>query len=190
MAQADERDSWDELFIVSIQEKGGTAFQFNAFITTYDIQAGEKGFDTAANGAGGRVKMHKPEADTEVILEGYFTQIGDDEGPSGLINTDDATQPLSIAVDHVRKQYMLGIMHTTSTSQTSAFAVTADGDRAERDILKNGEFISAPKIFTDGSRKTTLRFKVAPYSKPGVANITNESTDGSSSATLPAVTYT
>lgn len=189
MTQANERDSWDELFLISIIEKGGAVFQFNAFITNYDIQRGEKSFETAANGAGGRVKMHKPETDTEIILEGYFTQVGNDEGSAGLINADGAVQPLSIANDHTRKLYALAIMHTTNESQTDAMAVTVDGDRAERDVFKNGEFISAPQSFTDSSRKTTLRFKVPPFSKDGTSNITEESTDGSTAKILPAVTY-
>lgn len=185
MTQADQLDSWSELFVLTLQPKAGTAVDVNAEITTYATTGGEKNFTGVANGKGGRIKKFDPQADIEVTLEGYT----DDVEFYEMLHTIDATQPKSVATDHTRTQYLLSILHTTSTSITSAVSVTADGDRAERVTYKNGHVIDVKQDFTDGICKFTIKYKVTPFAKDASSNVTYESTDGDTAAVLPAITY-
>lgn len=194
MAQADEPDAWTETFLISIQIKGGTAIEFPATITTYDITGGDKDFTQIANGKGGRIKKFEFQTPYEITLEAYSTQAGTDTGAVGLgfadlLATVDATQPISIVADHTRNQYLLAIAHTTSTSATSAVAVSVAGDRIERDIFKNGHFVSYVSSMTDGIRKHTIKYKVTTFAKDGSSNITQDSSDGSAEVVVPAITY-
>ena len=196
MTQATEQDAWTETFLITVQEIDGTARDFRAIVTTYDISGGDKDFTSIANAKGGRIKNFSVQTDYEITMEGYATQVGTvDGGATGegffdLMFTSDTSQPYSVSMDHNRSLQMLSIMHTTSTSQASAIAVTADGDRASRDTFKNGHFTSVNQSFTDGICKFTFKFKSAPFDKESASNVTFESTDGSSTKTLPAQTYT
>ncbi len=192
MAQANEPDAWNETFLITIMKKGGTAKDYRAMITTYDISGGDKDFTSIANAKGGRIKNFSVQTDYEITLEGYATQAGNDEGFFDLQNagTADATQPLSFPVDHDRSQFLLSLMHTTDSSATSAVAESTQDERALRDTFKNGHFTSVNQSFTDNICKFTIKFKSAPFDKDASANVTFESTDGDAISTLPEITYT
>ena len=192
MAQANEPDAFTETFLITVQKKGGTAMDYRAKITTYDISGGDKDFTSIANAKGGRIKNFSAQTDYEVTLEGYATQVGNGEGFFDLQNSGsgDAVQPLLVPVDHDRSQFLLSIMHTTDTSATSALAESTQDERALRDTFKNGHFTSVNQSFTDGICKFTVKFKAAPFDKNAGINVTFESTDGSATSKLPAITYT
>ncbi len=194
MTQAIAPDAFTETFLITIQPKSGSAIEFPATITTYDITGGDKDFTQIANGKGGRIKKFEFQTPYEVTLEAYSLEAGTDTGAVGkgfadLMATVDATQPVSITADHTRTLYLLAVAHTTSTSATSAVAVSVAGDRIERDIFKNGHFVSYVTSMTDGIRKHTIKYKVNAFDKSGNSNITQDSSDGSSGNVVPAITY-
>ncbi len=192
MAQANELDAWTERFLLSIQVKGGSPTNYYAFLTTYDITGGDKDFSQMANGKGGRIKNFTPQTEIEVTMEGYATQVGNAKGFFDLLHskTADTSQPLSFPADHSRDLFLISIMHTTDESAVNALASTTQDERVLRDTFKNGHFVGLTQSFTDGIVKFTLKYKVTPFSKAGVSNVTYESTDGSTTSTLPTVTYT
>ncbi len=191
----DEPDAWTETFLISVVPLDGTAMDYRAIMTTYDISGGDKDFTSIANAKGGRIKNFSTQTDYEITMEGYATQVGAGEGFFDLQHpgAGDSEQALLVPVDHDRSQYMLSIMHTTKTTASSAVAELTvsgtGGDRALRDTFKNGHFTSVNQSFTDGICKFTLKFKAAPFDRAAGANVTFESTDGSDSATLPEITY-
>lgn len=185
MTQANEQDSWSELFIVSLQPQGGTVVDASADITTYDVTGGEKPFKGMANGAGGRIKQFEPQNEIDITLEGYTTDVHFYE----MLHSIDTSEPKTVAADHIRTNYLLAIMHTTSTSITSAVDATAEGDRALRQSYKNGHIVDVKASFNDGICKFTIKYHVLPFAKNASSNCTYESTDGSGAATLPALTY-
>ena len=196
MTQANEPDAFTETFLITIKKSlsGSTAIEFPATVTTYDITGGDKDFTQIANGAGGRIKKFEAQTPYEVTLEAYSLEAGTVSGATGtgfadLLATVDSSQPISISADHTRNQYLLGIAHTTSTSATSAIAISVAGDRVERDIFKNGHFVSYVSSMTDGIRKHTIKYKVTPFNKTGSSNITQDSSDGSAAVVVPAITY-
>lgn len=188
MTQANEPDAWCETFLVTVKGKATDARDFRAIVTTYDVSGGEKNFNTIPNAKGGRIKHFEAQTDYEVALEGYATQVGGSEGFYGLLNTDDSDSLQKITTDHTRPEFILALMHTTGT-QTSALDATAAGDRAMRDVFKNGHFTSVAQSFTDGICKFSLKFKSGPFDKQANANVEFDSTNGSSSNVLPAITY-
>ena len=196
MTQATAPDAFTETFLITIKSdvSGSTAVEFPATVTTYDITGGDKDFTQIANGAGGRIKKFEFQTPYEVALEAYSLEAGTVSGATGkgfadLLATIDASQPLSITADHTRQQYLLAIAHTTSGSATSAIAASSVGERIERDIFINGHFVSYVSSMTDGIRKHTIKYKVTAFNKAGSSNITQDSSDGSDTAIVPAIVY-
>jgi hypothetical protein len=168
--------------LIGICKKDGSVINFNAIIETVDISGGEKGVDSTATTRGGRLKMFKPEEDSEITLEGYAVEVGSESttgnGFYDLMGTLDTSQPLSISSDHSFNEYQLTICATDDTTLTSATGQTAADKSAMRWNYKNGHFTKLDASFTDGVWKFTLTFKVTPFNKTGTANCTYESTDG------------
>ncbi len=197
MTQANAPNARTETFLITIKKNlsASTAIEFPATVTTYDITGGDKDFTQIANGKGGRIKKFEFQTPYEVALEAYSLEAGTLSGGAvgtgfaDLLASTDAAQPLSIVADHNRDEYLLAIAHTTNTSATSAIAVSVDGDRIERDIFKNGHFISYVSSMTDGIRKHTIKYKVTPFDKDANSNITQDSSDGTSANVVPAIVY-
>ena len=205
MATNTEQDAWTETFLITVWPRGediAAARDFRAIISTYDISGGDKDFSGIANAKGGRIKNFTFQTDYEITLEGYAVQAG---GKDATVNaqgffdlqhsdgfdttaTTATTQPMSIPADHSRAEFLLAIEHTDNTSATSAAVATTDGDRALRDVFKNGHFTSVNQSFTDGINKFSIKFKATPFNKSASANVTYESTDGSSAKILPLLT--
>lgn len=191
MAQAIEPDAFTETFLISVVPLDGTAMDYRAMMTTYDISGGDKDFTSIANAKGGRIKNFSTQTDYEVTMEGYATQIGNGEGFFDLQHPGTAytAEPMLVPTDHDRSQFMLSLMHTTDTAATSAVAASTQDERAMRDTFKNGHFTSVNQSFTDGICKFTIKFKAAPFDKAAGVNVNFESTDGSATSPLPIVTY-
>jgi len=197
MTQANAPDAWTETFLITIKKSlsGSAAIEFPATVTTYDITGGDKDFTQIANGKGGRIKKFEAQTPYEVALEAYSLESGTLSGATAgtgfadLLTSVAVAQPLSISADHNRDEYLLGIAHTTSTSATSAIAASVAGDRIERDIFKNGHFVSYVSSMTDGIRKHTIKYKVTPFDKNESSNIIQDSSDGSAAVVVPAITY-
>lgn len=199
MAQDSRPDAWDKSSrtLLTIKEKGGTARSFRTIITSTDKTGGVKDFDTIYNYAEGCIKNHKDVTPVEVTFEGYAVEVGTannldtsvGKGFDDLMNTADSSQPISVSLDNTRREFIVAFEKTTSTTATDALAITEAGDRAMRAQWKNGHFIDVASNDADGVIKYTLKYKITPFDREGNKNIITESTDGSTSATLPAIVY-
>lgn len=197
MVQATRPDTWDasSQILLTIQKKGGTARYFRTTIMSTDKSGGVKDFDAIANYAGGYLKAHKDATPIELTFEGHATEVGTGTGTEGLgfddlMNTADASQPLSISIDDVKDEYIVVYERTTDSSATDAMAATTAGVRASRYQFKNGHFTDV--AWNDTGEKVlkyTLKFKLAPRDRDGNANYIAESSDGTGSVVLPAITY-
>ncbi len=197
MTQANEPDMWDasSKILLTIQKKGGTARHFRTKIISTDKSGGVKDFDAIANYAGGFLKAHKDATPIELTFEGYATEVGTASGTEGLgfedlMDTADTSQPLSISLDSTRDEYIVVYERTTDTTATDAMAATTAGARAIRYQFKNGHFTDV--AWNDTGEKVlkyTLKYKTAPADKNGNINYVRESTDGTSTSVLPAITY-
>jgi len=186
-------DSWSEIGLVSITAQSGTAVEFKTLTETVDIDIGDKEFDAMPMISGGRVVKFNPQEPTEITLEAYPVEAGTDTGAVGkgffdLLNTADATQPVSISVDHTRTKYRMSLLWTDQTSPATAeVALTTSGaDSGLRILCADGFFTSAKPSFTDGILKWTVKYKVPAFDKSAVANVKIESTDGTANLPAPA----
>jgi len=101
------------------------------------------------------------------------------------MNTQDATQPLSVSVDHVRNRYRMAVLWTNDTTNTTAHGDIASGSYALR-VIGCGFFTSVKPSYTDGVVKFTVQMKCPPFKKDGSANVNIGSCD--TSATMAALT--
>jgi len=180
---AREPTTWSELANVGITILDGSEVQFATITETVDIDIGDKDFDAIATLKGGRLVKFNPQDVTTITLEAYPLEAGTNTGSEGngffdLMNTQDATQPVSIAVDHQRDQYQMVVLWTEDTDVTTAGSAVTNSNEALRIVAKNGYFTGVKPAFTDGVLKFTVTFKCPPFTKAGTANVTMESTDG------------
>ncbi len=177
-------DSWSEIGYVSITALSGSAVEFRTLTETVAIDIGDKEFDTIPIINGGRVVKFIPQESTEITLEAYPVEAGTVSGGVGkgffdLLNTQDASQPLSVSVDHTRTKYRMALLWTDATDITTAETTVSGAKAGLRILCADGFFTSAKPSFTDGILKWTVKYKVPAFDKDAVANVKIESTDGS-----------
>lgn len=201
-------DGWEEVAIVTIQIKGGTAYQYAAITETIDIAQGDYPGESVNNLAGGRIWKQSSEEDGEITVEIYPISADLNASNTGLFQeyaqgTDESSQPLATDTAWIasvfdsgqrqRDRYIVAIMWTDDAAQTSAMSATTTADAtALRFYAKECRITSHKAEFTDGILKTTVTFKYPAMNKAGaVKSWAWESTnDGDGATALPAVTYT
>ncbi len=206
-------DSWEETCIVTIQRKGGTAYQYAAITETVDISEGDYPGETMPTVSGGRIWKRSSAEDGEITLEIYPIELGTAQNDTGLFqefqggdpdsatNIYDTSEPLSTdgggyaynaGVMIPRDRFIVAIMWTTDTAQTSAMSATSATDKtALRFYAKECRITSHKTSYTDGIVKTTVTFKYPAFNKAGTTKSDVwESTDDTDTTPLPAVTYT
>ena len=182
-------DTWSEVCKVAISAQGGSDVQFASITETVDIDIGDKDFDVVSTIRGGRLVKFTPAEPTEITLEAYPLEAGTDSGTTGkgffdLMNTADATQPVSISMDRTRNKYRVAILWCTDDAKNPNDLIGSPAAAAMRVIASDGYFTSVKPSFTDGVLKFTVKYKVPPFDKSANANVKIESIDGSSAATL------
>jgi len=207
-------EAWEETALVTIQRKGGTAYQYAAITETVDISEPDQSGETIANVAGGRIWKRSPQEDGEITLEiypieattadnngGLFQEFmgGDPDSATGAYDTSEplstqgATQySYNAGVMVPRDRFIVAVMWTTDPDQTSAMSATTAADyTALRFYAKACRIVSHKTSFTDGIVKTTVTFKFPAFIPAGTTkNFSWESTDDTDTSPLPAVTYT
>ena len=183
-------ETWSEKAKVSIAAEGASDVQFEALTETIDIDMGDKDIEAIVNTKGGRLVKYLPQEMTPITLEAYPLEAGTDSGTTGngffdLLNTQDASQPISISVDHNRDRYRMAILWTNDTTNTGAHLAVAPGSLGLR-VVSCGFFTSAKPSFTDGVLKWTVIMKAPPFKKDGTANVNIGSCDAV--ATMLALT--
>jgi len=185
-----KQDVWSETALVAIAAQAGGDMAFQAITETVDIDIGDKDFDVIATLSGGRLVKFTPQEPTTITLEAYPVYANTASGTTGqgffgMMNTEDATEPLDVDVDRVRSKHRIAIMWTDSVSITTANAQVGTGTYCMRVVASDGYFTSVKPSYTDGILKFTVTYKVPPFDSSGTANIAIQSTDAS--ATLTAL---
>lgn len=174
--------TWSEKAKVSFAVESGSDIQFEADTETVDIDLGDKDIEAIATLKGGRLVKYLPQEMSTITLEAYPLQAGTATGTTGygffdLMNSVDPTQPLTIAVDHVRNRYRCTILWTNDTTNTSAHTKVTSGSLGLR-VIACGFVTSVKPAFTDGTLKFTVQLKAPPFKKDVTANVRIDSTDG------------
>lgn len=183
-------ETWSERGKVAICVEGGSDVDFEILTDTTDIDMGDKDIEAIATMAGGRLVKYIPQEVTTITLEAYPLEAGTASGSTGkgffdLMNTQDASQPVSVSVDLVRNRYRMALLWTNDTGNASADAAVASGSYALR-IIGCGFFTSVKPSYTDGVVKFTVQMKCPPFKKDGTANVNIKSCD--TTATMAALT--
>ncbi len=188
--------AWSETALVAIAYYGngsetGNDIQFATLTETIDIDMGDKDVDQVASIAGGRLVKKVPQDITTLTFEVYPIDI-DAKGGTGVSQLFhdveanwDTSEPLQQLASRNRELFRVAILWTDDTSVTTANGGVSLGYNAYRIVFAHCYCVSAKPAYTDGILKTTLTFKVPAFNPNGIANIAEQSTDGS--AALPAL---
>lgn len=186
-------DAWMEEALIAISLQGGSDVLFTSLTETMQFSGAEKDFDPITLVNGGRISKWTAQTPVTVTCDMYPLQAGTESGTSAtgvfdLLEQDGGgSQPLSITNTRSRTPVRVAMMWTDSTSQTDPCEATTDGDKAIRITYADGYVISAVPDFSDGILKFQVQIKFAPFDKSGASNFKYESTDGSSTNTVAAL---
>ena len=186
-------DAWTERLFIAIASSGQTTDDnFTSIVEKVQINRGERGYESVNLLNGGRVPKFTPEADTEVTMTVYPTNIaiasGFDQKFNKTQTTFDETEPLSSTNTLYRDKYRVVVLWTNSIAQTTAIAAVPASSSALRYTLINGYITkcSPAEFAPDGTLSYEVTMKFPAFNKSAVGNITVESSDGSSQ--LAAIT--
>lgn len=181
--------AWQETFLMTVTPEGGDDYELVGRTTGLSIKLGDKDITQIVLNNGGRITKFEEEGITEISFDEYTLGADDPNGLFQLFFGDlsGTTQPISVTNTRTRKQVRIAIMWTTDSTVTSAAGATADGEAALRITAKDGYLTAYQPDFGDKVLKTPVTFKFVPYDKSGNGLITVESTDGSTGATLAAL---
>lgn len=186
-------DAWMEESLIAISTQGGSDVLFTGLTETMQFSGAEKDFDDVALVNGGRISKWSAQKPVTVTLEMYPLEAGTATGTTAtgvfdlLEQSGGGSQPLSITNTRVRTPVRIVMMWTDSSSQMDPAAATASGDKALRITYADGYVISANPDFSDGVLKFQTQLKFAPFDKSGASNFKYESTDGSGTNVIPAL---
>lgn len=203
-------EGWEEVALVTIQRKGGTAYEFMAMTETIDIAQGDYPGESMPTLSGGRIWKQSAEEDGEITLEVYPTDISVADN-TGLFQqfagrasdgTYDTAQPLASNTTFIasafdlrkqRDKFIVAIMWTDDVAVAAATAATTTADAvALRFYAKEARVTSHKAEFTDGILKVTVTFKYPAMNKAGTTKswAWESTNDGDGAQALPALTYT
>ncbi len=193
--------AWSETALITISKyaNSGTPsdLELAALTETIDIDLGDKDIDQIVNLKGGRLVKKTPQALTTITFEGYPVEVGPSveetdasetlKGISQLFSggTWNTTQPITTEASRTRDLFRIAILWTDDANATSAAGSTSATSHAYRIVFAHAYMTSMKPSFTDGILKFTFSFKVPAFNKNGVAQIREESSDGTVS--LPAL---
>lgn len=192
--------SWQDRVFIGIKKKGGSSVKYFAGLTDeVDLPEISKDFDGEPVMNGGRVRVNSAEEDQEFSMTLY---------PIGVLTGDGSTRPEGIAewiltsddlsgdgqgsrYEPSLERYDFGV----ALLWTNVSGVDADGEisttdnskAALRRVYKDAQITSVSKDFGDRVHTAEVTFKFSPYDETGEANYFNESTQDTSTDTLPAV---
>ena len=179
-------DTWSEEALINLSD-GTTDSSIHAITESIDINQGDKPMEGIPSLGGGRLRKYSPQEDITITFEGYPIAIGDKDATSqdGLdmffhAGTASAA-PFSVTSSTSRTTFVVTIMFTDSTA-TSATSSVPSTNYALRYNFANCDMISCNPTMSAGEPlKATYVFKCTPFTKAGVANVTEQSTDGTAS---------
>lgn len=184
-------DAWHEMFLFSIQVKGGTAIEYAGItedITGFDF--GDKDVEGVAIANGGRVMKWTPQADESVTVKVWPTDAkltGD--GVVQLFHpqtADDATDPILVQNTRLRDTYQIIFSWFEDIESFSVAGSVSTADKAAyRMTAKNVYMTSYKPSLEDKNLSAEVTFKWGPFAKDATSNKKEEST---SSTAIPAAT--
>lgn len=201
--------SWQDRAFIGIKKKGGSAVKYFAGLTNeLDLPEHSKDFDAEPVMNGGDVRVNNAEEPTELSLTLY---------PIGVLTGDGTTRPegmgewfltsgdLSASGEGsryepslARDDFGIAVLWTNvEDSENATSPVEADSaidtatngavKAALRYVYKDAQITNVSQDFGDQVHTIEVTFKLAPYDETGSANYFEESTQDTSTKTLPAV---
>jgi len=175
-------DAYTERMLVAISPIGGSAVRIDPIVDTLTFGGGEKGAESIANSAGGRIMKLMPQSDVELEFEGYVVGIGvtsgDDVGVTQFFHAPDNTdtsEPYLIQASHERKKFRVAILWTSDTTHTDAETSPTNAGECDRITFVSAYIVSDMPDWSDKIKKQTFRFVIPVFDKDAGANWQEES---------------
>lgn len=180
--------AWSEIAYVTIWKCGDpTGAEYAALTETIDIDQGTKDMEYVSTLYGGKIGKRVPQGELTISFDAYPLSIGGEisgqaTGTAVLFQggtTWPTTQPAVIYSTPHRDVYRISVLWTDDPSSgLTGAGATGIGYNAYRFTVASAINTEMNPSFTDGLLKVSMKFKASPYNKWRVANVREESTDG------------
>jgi len=187
-------EALQELALVSIQAKGGTAYQFAGIIEEVSPSIGDRDIEGIPLINGGRVVKKTPQADHELTLKIYPTDTrfsASKDLIQGFLAKDDGwddSEPYSDANTHNQELFQVCIVWCNdATKITTANGTSTAGTQARRIVIKEMRMTSYKDSFDDKMVSAEVTFKAPAFTTSGAKTLDYQSCEDSGSTGLSAV---
>jgi len=201
--------SWQDRAFIGVKKKGGSGVKYFAGLTQeIDLPDLSKDFEGQPVMNGGRIRENSAEEDLEVTMTIYpigvltgdgttrpegaaewFLSSGDLSGSGEGARYEPSLQRYDFGVSLLWTNVEDGENSTSPVEADSAIDTSSDGatKAALRWVFKDAQITEFNQDFGDMVHTAEVTFKLSPYDETGSANYFNESTQDTSTNTLPAV---
>lgn len=182
--------AWSEIAYVTIWRCGdATGAEYAALTETIEIDQGRKDMEFFPTLYGGKVGKRVPPGEITITFDAYPLSIGGEitgqatgtsmlfQGPPGVWPT---TDPKVIYSTPWRNVFRISVLWTDDPNLATLTGAgsTAIGANAYRYSVASATCTQHNISFTDGILKVSWEFKAPPYNKWRVANVREESSNG------------
>lgn len=194
-------DVWSGEEILFTMEVAGdaTAIELAGVVdpATIKINGGDKDGEAIVLGNGGRAWKQIPQKEITIEFDAYTRGIQVENGATVDMvgfeqffdgQTEDTTDELLSSNTRIQKKFRVSLMKTEDTTATSASGTSATSKSAKRFAVANARMVKHEEEYSDYVWKVSVSFKIPPYKLDKTANFRRESTDGSGTTGLSALT--
>jgi len=194
--------SWQDRALIGVKKKGGTVKYFAGLTQEIDLPDISKDFEGQPVMNGGRIRENSAEEDLEVTLTIYPIGVLTGDGstrPEGVAEwflTDEKTADARYGPALQRDDFGVAVLWTNvADSENTVSPVQADSEISTTDnvkaalrwVFKNAQITEFNQDFGDMVHTAEVTFKLSPYNEKGEGNYFNESTQDTTTTSLPAV---
>ena len=190
-----QRDSWQEIAMMSIQRQGdANEVNFAVITDNFNFEPGEYGVEGRALINGGRNMLRTPEEDGTFTFECYPLEVGTFAGTNALGVFDlkygkaAAANPQIVTSKVNSEKFRISALWAEDvTSYISAAIATTAGKAAKRISVADVYITNVEPDFSEKDLKFTVSGKYGVRDRAGNANFLTESTTGAGSTQLAAL---
>ena len=188
---SEENGMFQEVYLLSVNIKGGSALQFAGKTNDVSYEFGDKDGEGVVMGNGGRLWGYNPMGDTTITVKIFPLDVDstnlNDMAQFFTGGTYDASAPIAQIMSLDRDIFRVVQMWTDDATATTAEGISASGSAARRYVFTDARCISYKPGNEDGRHFAEVTFKLPAFNKAAAGLITFESVQAGDSQVLAAL---
>lgn len=190
-----EDGAWQERAFVTIQKKGGSAYDFHSDLSEIGFSGGSKDVEGQPLMNGGRMTQYSSQEDFEFSGTLYMSGVSaeDSTGIASYFHgsddqKDSNTGQYEYETSLTRDDFVIAVLFTNDTAVDSALDDVASGSEGYRFICADAKLTEYEQNFDDMVLQVEVTFIIPPFDVAGNSRVVEQEQTDSASAALSVPT--